>query len=97
MIVRTEDTNKQEVIQNVAYNSREHTNQATPIGPCKMETIEESNGKSGMSMKGDNVGISSFPQTPINGNSKKGVEKKSSPTKKKSALKCSPKKKPAVA
>ena len=61
MMVRTEDTNKQEVIQNVGYNGKECANQVTPIGPCKMETIEESNGKSAASMKGDNLGISSFP------------------------------------
>ena len=61
-VIRTEDTNKQEVMRNFDYNGKEQPNQITPIGQYQADKIQEGNSKSEFSTNGRD--ISSFPTTP---------------------------------
>lgn len=79
-VIRTEDTNKQEVMRNFEYNGKDQLNQVTPIGQYNVDKIAEYADKNEFST--NRRDISSFPQTP-NEKESPTKSKRESPTKKK--------------
>ena len=65
-VIRTEDTNKQEVMRCFDYNGKEPPSQVTPIGQYNVDKIGEAADKNYSTNRRD---ISSFPQTPNDGKS----------------------------